>query len=293
MYSIADLQTFVTVARTGGITSAAGQLGISTATTSHRIAKLEQALGITLFHRNSRTFRLTDEGQIFLERVDVILDDLQQAEMEVGSGTARLRGHLRVTMSPWILSRFIMPVLGEFRQANPDLTIEFLAVDRFVPLVEEAQDCAIRVGQLADSALVARKLCDNDRIICASPSLLEATGEPRSVDDLRDCPWVCLPWQTRFDVNDAKGRRRPFTVSRSIAVSNSDMLTAGAVAGLGIAVKSRMAVKEELEKGTLVEVLPGRLHAPEAPVWFVFAAESRSGRKTKAFHEVARRAFRR
>lgn len=293
MYSIVDLQTFVTVARNSGITSSASQLGISTATTSHRIAKLEQALGVTLFHRNSRTFRLTDEGQVFLERVDVILDDLQQAEMEVGSGTARLRGHLRVTMSPWILSRFIMPVLGEFRQANPDLTIEFLAVDRFVPLVEEAQDCAIRVGQLADSALVAQKLSDNDRIICASPSLLESFGEPETVDELRDCPWVCLPWQTRFDMNDAAGRKRPFAVSRSIAVSNSDMLTAGAVEGLGIAVKSRMAVKEELENGALVEVLPGCLHAPEAPVWFVFAAESRSGRKTKAFHEVARRAFRR
>ncbi|WP_299480650.1 LysR family transcriptional regulator [uncultured Roseibium sp.] len=291
MYSIPDLQTFVAVARYGGITSAAGQLGISAATTSHRITKLEQALTVTLFHRNSRTFRLTDEGQLFLERVDVILEDLQQAEFDVGSGTAKLRGHLRVTMSPWILSRFIMPVLGEFRTENPDLTIEFLAVDRFVPLVEERQDCAIRVGRLADSSLVAQKLCDNDRIICASPSLFGAFGEPDTVEDLRDFPWVCLPWQTRFDVNDAKGRKRQYSVARSIAVSNSDMLTVGAVEGLGLVIKSRMAVREELEAGTLAEVLPGCLHAPEAPIWFVFAAESRTGRKTKAFHEVAKSAF--
>lgn len=293
MYSIPDLQTFVIVARNGGITSAANNLGISSATTSHRIAKLEQALNVTLFHRNSRTFRLTDEGQVFLERVDAILDDLQQAELEVGSGTTRLRGHLRVTMSPWILSRFIMPVLREFRQENPDLTIEFLAVDRFVPLVEEAQDCAIRVGRLPDSSLVAQKLSDNERIICASPSLLKAAGEPKCVEDLRDSPWVCLPWQTRFDVNDARGRKRQFTVSRSVAVSNSDMLTVGAVEGLGLVIKSRMAVKSELDNGALVEVLPGCLHAPEAPIWFVFAPESRAGRKTKAFHEVAKRAFRR
>jgi len=292
MYSIPDLQTFVTVAKTAGITSAASQLGISTATTSHRIAKLEQALNVTLFHRNSRTFRLTDEGQLFLERVDVILDDLQQAELEVGSGTASLRGHLRATMSPWILSRFIMPVLSGFRQANPDLTIEFLTVDRFVPLVEEAQDCAIRVGRLADSSLVAQKLCDNERIICAAPALLASVGLPKSVEDLRDCPWVCLPWQTRFDVNDAKGRKRQFSVSRNLAVSNSDMLTTGAVEGLGLVIKSRMAVKDELDAGTLVEVLPGCLHAPEAPIWFVFAPESRAGRKTSAFRDLAKRAFR-
>jgi len=114
MYSIPDLQTFVSVAKTGGITSAARHLGISTATTSHRIAKLERVLKVTLFHRNSRTFRLTDEGQVFLERVDTVLEDLQQAELDVGSGTASLRGHLRVTMSPWILSRFIMPEMREW-----------------------------------------------------------------------------------------------------------------------------------------------------------------------------------
>ncbi|WP_029064468.1 LysR family transcriptional regulator [Labrenzia sp. DG1229] len=293
MYSIPDLQTFVSVAKTGGITSAARHLGISTATTSHRIAKLERVLKVTLFHRNSRTFRLTDEGQVFLERVDTVLEDLQQAELDVGSGTASLRGHLRVTMSPWILSRFIMPEMREFREIHPDLTIEFLAVDRFVPLVEEGQDCAIRVGQLDDSSLVAQKLSDNERIICASPDLLSNSGEPKSVEDLKDAPWVCLPWQTRFDVNDARSRKRSFAVSRSVAVSNSDMLTAGAVEGLGLAIKSRMAVKDELDNGILVEILPGCLHSPEAPVWFVSAPESRAGRKTKAFRDVARRSFRR
>ncbi|GAA0773249.1 hypothetical protein GCM10009077_07240 [Roseibium denhamense] len=230
---------------------------------------------------------------MFLERVDVILDELQQAELEVGSGSAKLRGHLRMTLSPWILSRFLLPVLGPFRTEHPDLSIEFLAVDRFVPLVEEAQDCAIRVGQLADSALVAQKLCDNHRIICASPRLLDVVGVPETVDDLQDSPWVCLPWQTQFPVNDAKGRKRNVSVARSLAVSNSDMLTVGAVEGLGLAVKSRMAVREELEAGSLVEVLPGSLHGPEAPIWFVSPKESRAGRKTRAILQIARQAFRR
>ncbi|WP_422377040.1 LysR family transcriptional regulator [Roseibium sp.] len=293
MYNIADLQSFVALAKSGGITSAAAQQGISAATASHRLAKLESSLNVTLVHRNSRSFRLTEEGQLFLERVETILEELQQAELEIGSGTAQLRGHLRVTMSPWILSRFVMPVLPEFRRQHPDLSVEFLAVDRYVPLVEEAQDCAIRVGQLADSSLIAAKLCDNHRIICAAPRFLEEQGRPELIEDLRDAPWVCLPWQTRFDLVDRKGRKRQISVARSVAVSNSDMLTAGAIEGLGFAVKSRLAVQDELDAGALVEVMPGRLHAPEAPISFVYSAETRSSSKTRAFLDLARVAFRR
>lgn len=292
MYSVPDLQTFVTVAKCGGITSAAVELGLSAATVSHRIVKLESALNVTLFHRNSRNFRLTDEGQVFLERVEAILEDLQQAEIEVGSRTPHLRGHLRVTLSPWILSRFVLPQLAVFRKQHPDLTLEFLAVDRFVSLVEEGQDCAIRVGKLSDSALIARKLSDNDRIVCASPGFLADHGEPTSIEELRDKPWVCLPWQTQHDVKDIRGRKRRMSVSRSIFVSNSNMLTSGALEGLGLAVKSRLAVKEELESGRLVEVMPGCLDAPDAPISFVYAAEGRAGRKIKSFYEFTKEAFR-
>ncbi len=291
MYNIADLKTFVAIAQGGGITAAARLLGISAATTSHRIAKLEGVLNVTLFHRNSRNLRLTEEGQIFLERIETILEDLQQAELEAGSGSAQLRGHLRVTMSPWILSRFVLPSLSDFRQAHPDLTIECLAVDRFVPLVEEGQDCAIRVGKLADSALVAQKLCDNHRIICAAPSYLEQVDPIDSIDRLQLSQWVCLPWQTRFDVKDKTGRKRSVTVPRNVAVSNSDMLTEAALQGLGLVVKSSLAVKAELQAGRLVEVMPGALHAPEAPISFVYAPEARMGRKTQAFGALVKRAF--
>lgn len=195
MYSIPDLQTFVTMARHGGITAGASAQGISAATASHRIAKREARLGIQLFHRSSRNFTLSDEGTLFLERIEPALRDIEEAEYEAGGRSAILRGHLRVTMSPWILSRFIMPHLGAFRQQHPDLTIEFLTVDRYVSLAEEGQDCAIRVGKLADSALISRKLSDNERIICAAPQFLDQFGTPEGIDDLRKALWVCLPWQ--------------------------------------------------------------------------------------------------
>ncbi|MEM6566343.1 MAG: LysR family transcriptional regulator [Pseudomonadota bacterium] len=291
MYSIDDLKTFIAIAAAQGVTSGARRLGISPATASHRLNKLETALKLTLFHRNSRMLKLTDEGQIFLERTQTILADLAQAERDAGGGSAELTGHLRVTMSPWILSRFVLPALPAFRHDHPKLTFDFLAVDRFVSLSAEGQDCAIRVGSLDDSALIARKLSDNQRIICAAPALLARHGVPSQPQDITDMPWVCLPWQTRLSFCDIKGRRRDTTVQSNVLVSNSDMLTDAAVRGLGLAVKSRLAIRDELEDGRLVEVAPGALWSPQAPIWFVYPPAARTAQKTERFGKFVSECF--
>ncbi len=283
MYSIDDLETFVAIAEASGVTAGAQRVGISPATASHRLNKLEAALKLTLFHRNSRMLRLTDEGQIFFERIEGILADLAQAERDAGSGAAELKGHIRVTMSPWILSRFILPALPVFQGKHPLFTFDFLAVDRFVSLSAEGQDCAIRVGDLPDSALIARKLGDNERIICAAPAFLSRHGAPRNGQDTLDLPWVCLPWQTRIAFADARGNRRDATVRSGVRVSNSDTLTDAVTQGLGLAIKSRLAVQDELDQGHLVEVAPGALWKPDAPIWFVYPPEGRSAAKIEEF----------
>ena len=291
MYSIDDLKTFVSIAEAEGVTAGARRVGISPATASHRLGKLEAALKLTLFHRNSRALKLSDEGRIFLERIEAILADLAQAERDAGSGAAELLGLMRVTMSPWILSRFILPALPDFQRAHPQLRIEFLAVDRFVSLSGEGQDCAIRVGKLTDSALVARKLCDNDRIVCASPGFLSRQGTPETWQDALELPWVCLPWQTRLSFTNAKGQRQDATVQASVLVSNSDTLTGAVTQGLGLSIKSRLAVQAELDAGALVEVVPGSLWQAEAPIWFVYPPEGRSSSKTELFGRFASRCF--
>ncbi|MEM9812029.1 MAG: LysR family transcriptional regulator [Pseudomonadota bacterium] len=293
MYGIEDLRTFVAIAGAGGVTAGARRLGVSPATASHRLSKLEAALQLTLYHRNSRVMRLTAEGQVFLERVDPILADLAQAVRDAGGGAAALSGHLRITMSRWILSRFILPALPAFRDAHPKLTFEFLAVDRFVSLAAEGQDCAIRIGQLEDSALVARKLSENERIICAAPEFLARHGPITDPATLATVPWVSLPWQRHVAIKDAAGRRRHVRAESAVLVSNSDMLTDGAVQGLGLAVKSRLAIQAELRSGRVVEVLPGTLWDPSAPIWFVFSSEVRAGQKAQVFGDFAERAFQR
>ena len=293
MYGIEDLRTFVAIAEAHGVTAGARRVGISPATASHRLGKLEASLRLTLFHRNSRTMRLTDEGRIFFERTRTILSDLARAERDAGSGTARLVGHLRATMSPWVLSRFILPTLPAFQEQHPELTFEFLAVDRFVSLSSEGQDCAVRVGRLQDSALVARKLCSNERIVCASPEFVTRHGIGSGSDRLAALPWICLPWQTRIAFRDAKDRRRDASITPSVRVSNSDMLTEAAVRGLGLAIKSRLAITNELEDGRLIEVAPGTLYDADAPISFVFPPETRSAEKTRAFGEFLSTCFER
>ncbi|MDA5558713.1 LysR family transcriptional regulator [Shimia sp. MMG029] len=291
MYSIEDLRTFVAIAEAQGVTAGAMRVAVSPATASHRLSKLERALKLTLFHRNSRTMKLTDEGQVFFDRTRSILADLAQAERDAGSRSAQLTGHLRVTMSPWILSRFVLPALPGLQREHPKVTFEFLAVDRFVSLSAEGMDCAIRVGQLTDSALVAKKLSDNDRIICAAPSFLTRHSTPKNTSEIVDLPWACLPWQTRIAFSDAKKRRRDATVRASVLVSNSDTLTDAVVGGIGLAVKSRLAIKDELADGRLVEVAPGSLWRPDAPIWFVYPPEARSAKKTELFGDFVTSLF--
>ncbi|MDV7338040.1 LysR family transcriptional regulator [Terasakiella sp. A23] len=293
MYAITDLETFVAVAKRNSVSKAAGELGISIATASYRLSKLEQALNVLLFHRDNRNMTLTDEGLLFLERVEGILDDLYQAEIDIGGGDAPLQGHLRVTVSPWVLSRFIMPHLPKFQAMHPKLAIDFLTVDRLVSLVEEGQDCGIRIGALEDSALIAQKLADNERIICASPKLFDRFKVPTCLNDLEKLPWVYLPWQSSFDLQNADGRKCQIRVNSasSISVVGSDVLTEGALNGLGLAVKSRLAIQKELDCGDLIEVMPNSLIETKAPIWFLYPPNGRNGRKVKEFLKFIREVF--
>ncbi|TBR42472.1 LysR family transcriptional regulator [Marinomonas agarivorans] len=291
MYSINDLETFVAIARSGGISAASRLQGISVATISHRLGKLEHALKVPLFHRSNKAMHLNKEGQMFLERVEKILEELHDAQTTLTGKPDQLHGHLRVTMSPWIMRRFVMPYLAGFQQTHPDLTLELLATDQIVPLAEEMQDCAIRVGQLPDSTLVAHKLADNQRILCASPDYIERIGPIDNIATLQQAHWVCLPWQTRFQIKLANSPTQSVLMSKKLIVSNSDMLTTGAIYGNGLAIKSRLAIEKELQNKQLMEVLPTSLINANAPISLIYPSNTRSVRKMQVFKQFLQQAF--
>lgn len=290
MYNLTDLQTFVSIVDNNSIHGAAAAQQVSVATVSLRLSKLEKALSTVLVFRDSRKLELSSAGEVFYQRVCAILEALRDAEYQIGARRSSISGVLRVTMPPWIFSKFVMPRLMEFEQQFPDLKLEFLINDQFVNVVEDKQDVAVRVGSLSDSAMLARKLCDNHRILCASPLYLERYGTPDSLARLAEHRWVVLPWQRQLKMQES-GKVRTFNVDARFTVSNSDYMTQALLAGHGIGIKSYIAIREALQSGSLVEVLPGILASGEAPVCFLKPQNSLTTRKTEAFFDFMQSVF--
>lgn len=291
MYGITDLEAFVEIVERGGVTAAAANLGLSPATVSHRLTKLERHLGAQLFYRDSRHFRPSPEGETFYGRITPLLESLRDAEQAVAAEDTPLSGRLRVTLPPWILAKYVLPNFARFADRHPDLKSDFLATDRFVNLQEEGLDAAVRVGQLEDSSLRARKIAENRRTLCASPAYLERHGRPERPEDLIGHLWVCLPWQTHWRLRMSDGTHKNITGRRQITLSNSDSLTEAAVNGLGITIKSRLAIAGELAAGRLEALLPGVLEDSEAPIWLLRAPQGIRSRKIGAFYDFMAEVF--
>lgn len=269
MYTINELETFVAIVENKGVVSAANALNISSATVSHRLSKLERILGTVLVFRDSRNVRPSAEGEEFYQRVGDILAALYDAEFAIGARDSGISGRLRVTLPPWVFSLYILPNLAKFEQQYPKVVLDFLVTDHFVNVVDDAQDVAVRVGTLANSGLLARKITHNRRILCASPDYLRLHSPIKDVQMLSEHRFVCLPWQKQLKLLHNDGNVFTFNANTRFTISNSDNMTQALQAGHGIGIKSELAIKRCLASGALVEVLPNVLAAPEAPVWFL------------------------
>ncbi|MFW8589370.1 LysR family transcriptional regulator [Glaciecola sp. 2405UD65-10] len=284
MYSVNDLETFIAVVENKGVLAAAREQKISPATVSHRLSKLERELSTVLVFRDSRRIRLSPAGELFYARVGGIIEALYDAEHEIGARSSSVSGLLRVTMPPWIFSKYVMPQLSKFEQEYPQLKLDFLISDQFVNVVDNTQDVAIRVGKLNDSALLSRKLVDNSRILCASPAYIKKRGMPKTLAELEEHSWVCLPWQQQLRVFDEHKNTQTLHANTRFTISNSDNMTQAALAGHGIAIKSLIAINDDLAQGRLVEVMPNVLANSDAPVWFLRAQNALPMRKTEVFY---------
>lgn len=292
MYAIADLEAFLAIVERGGVSAAAAALDLAPATVSHRLGKLERGLGARLFQRDSRRFRLTEEGERFHQGVGRALDALREAEAAV-RGDGSVEGPLRLTAPRWVLRQYVTPSLPRLLERHPRLRIEVLATDRFVNLVEEGLDCALRVGPMGEAAGRVRKIADNARLICAAPDYLARRGAPRSAAELAEHDWILLPWQRHWRLHDGRGGVASVSGRGRLTISDADAMTDAALCGLGMVVKSRLAVAEPLRTGRLVEVLPGALADPAAPIWLLRPDGGRASRRVAAFYEHLRAVFRR
>jgi DNA-binding transcriptional LysR family regulator len=272
MDRLKQIESFALVATKGSLTAAARTEGVAPAVIGRRIDALEERLGVKLLVRTTRKLTLTHEGSAFLEHCQRVLTDLANAESSVSAGGVKASGHLRVTAPAGFGRRHVAPLVPGFLAAHPDVSLSLNLSDRVVDIVNEAFDCAVRVGDLPDSSLVSVRLADNRRRCVAAPAYLERAGTPRSPGELAKHECLVLSSdasQTRgwaFVVDGEVVHLRP---RGRLDCSDGGVLHDWCVAGLGIAWRSTWEVEAEIARGDLVPLLDEHA-APPNGIYAVF-----------------------
>lgn len=255
MTNFGDLDIFARVVSSGSMSTAGRALGLSPAVISKRIKRLEDRLGTRLLQRTTRQISLTEAGQGFYERVLSVLAGLEDAEAFVSGRSARIQGTLKVSAPTSFGRMHIAPHLKPFLDAHPDLTLNLVLTDEFTDIVGGGFDLAIRIAELGDSSLVARRLAPVRRVLCAAPAYLAAHGLPGDVEALKH--HTCL----RPHNNDAWRLEGPdgavlYRPEGRLVTNSSEVIREAVIAGFGIALRSTWDVGQELKDGRLVRVLP-------------------------------------
>jgi LysR family transcriptional activator of dmlA len=266
-----DLRVFVTVVRKSNFAAAAEELGMSPAYVSKRIGILEEALGIRLFQRTTRRVVITEGGEHAYIRAQAILESLDDLIDEVSERRRAPSGHVRICSSFGFGRNMVAPAIVRLVAAYPGLQIRFEVFDRMVDTVAEGFDLDVRVGDEIAPHLIARRLMDNRRILCAAPAYLERHGVPRNLQELSG--HQCLAIKERdhpFGVWRLRGRSGEETVkvSGALSTNHGEIALRWATEGAGIVLRSHWDAQPYLDAGTLVQVLPD--YTQEANVWAVY-----------------------
>ena len=280
-----EMKTFQAVAEAGGFTAAATQLGVSQSAVSRAVSSLEQRLGTSLLHRSTRRVRLTDEGHVFLHACRRVLEDVAEAERSVTSDQQPV-GTLRVSAAVlWGLEPLV-GLVPEFTARHPKIGVHLSLTDRHVDLIEEKVDVAIRVGRLADSSLIARKIGEMRRVIVASPAYLAAKGRPKTPDDLVNHD--CLSWDEEHDdLNrwpfEVNGVVRHINVRGRIMSNNAQALYQLAIMGAGIFRMLEYRARPLIRSGELVPLFERSHHDKAIPVHALYLRTNMAKPRIRVF----------
>lgn len=267
---LTGMEVFASVAALGSLSAAARKLDISQTMATKHVAALEARLGVKLFYRTTRRLSLTEAGRVYLEAVERILGDVDEADSKAAVGAVEVRGTLRLNAPVSFGVREIAPLLPEFTRAYPALTIDLSLSDHYVDLVEEGWDLAVRIGDLPNSSLTVRRLGDCRSVVCAAPSYLSERGTPKTIADLagHNCLGYSLlrtpggRWLFGHD------RKTGVEINGNLRANNAEALVAAAVGGQGITCQPVFLVAPEIAAGSLVRI---ELDQPAALVDGIFA----------------------
>lgn len=273
------IPVFVAVVENGSFSAAAQSLAMTKSAVSKRIANLESSLGVRLFHRTTRTLRLTEAGERFSDYARHSIGLAEEGFAELSHYQTRPQGTLRVNAPMAFSQRHIVPTIPKFLERYPEINVVLNLNDQLIEMVEGAFDISIRIGALQDSSLIARKLCDCHSVLCASPTYLEQNGVPTTPHDLVDhnCLYYSL-FQAGTEWSFSKDNQHyRVTPKGNFVVNNSEAIEEVLKQGGGIAQMPLFLVSSALEKGELVPILsdyalpvhaiyavyPQRKHLPE------------------------------
>lgn len=257
MESLGSLDVFVRAGECRSFTAAGQQLGISASAVSKAIARLEERLGVRLFHRSTRTISLTPEGALFLERCRRILCEVESAEAELLQTQSAPQGKLRISLPS--VGTLFMPKLAAFQRRYPDVALDIDCSDRLVEVIDEGFDAVIRTGEPSDSRLMARVLGTYRRVIVGAPDYFQRAGLPQHPEDLAGhaCLLYRYPTTGKTDVwpMSRDGQPLAMDLSGSMVTNSLDPQICFAEQGLGIACVPDIAVRRQMDEGKLITVL--------------------------------------
>jgi DNA-binding transcriptional LysR family regulator len=258
MDRVTAVQLFIRVVETGSFSKAAGELGITQPTATKAVAAMEQRLGARLLHRSTRGVTPTEVGTLYYDKCKLIAREIDEADNLATLLQSQVGGTLRISTSVAFGRRALVPLVLRYMRLHPEVTIDLAFDDRYVNLVEQGIDLAIRMGRLADSTLGARFLGNNPWLTVAAPAYLRERGTPRTVADL--AVHACLVYSSvqgddRWSLTTPDGREQAVAVKGPLRSNNLSAVLAAARAGMGLAMLPWYVARESVADGSVVQVL--------------------------------------
>lgn len=288
MDRLREIEVFVAVAEAGNFAKAGERMRLSPPAVTRAVSSLEDRLGARVFNRTTRSVAITDAGRAFLERAKHILSELDEAEKEAAGETSMPQGQLSLTASVTFGRTALAPIVCDFLRSHPRVTASLMLLDRVVNLSEEGVDVAIRIGELPDSSLIAKRVGAVRRVLVASPEYLTRRGLPAQPTDLKLHSMIAFTgllatreWRFGDEQNSTT-----ITINPTLEINDAQAAINAAEMGHGVTVALSYMTHDRVRQGKLVEVL-GRFAPPPRPVHLVYAQTRLLAPKTRAFVDFA------
>jgi DNA-binding transcriptional LysR family regulator len=280
--NLQDLAVFAEAVRSGSLAAAARRLGLNAMAASRRLAALETELGVRLVQRTTRALSPTAEGEAFLPHAQAMLDEQASALAALRPAGAGVSGQLRVTASAAFGRKVVAPMIARFMAANPDLGVDLLLTDDQVDIVAQGIDVAVRIAKLRDNHLVARRLADNPRRLCAAPAYIARHGKPRVLADLVDHACLLGTGGSHW-VFVRNGKTVRQKVGGRFTASSIEALHQACIGGLGIANLSGWNVEDDLRAGVIEPIRLEDAEPEPLTIWAVYPTARLVPAKVRAF----------